>query len=61
MKQKTMIRLIILALFILIAVYYYNTLQINADIELHDSIQLSVEQSLQQSEYGIVDLNTNHF
>lgn len=56
-----MIRLIILALFILIAVYYYNTLQINADIELHDSIQLSVEQSLQQSEYGIVDLNTNHF
>ena len=61
MKQKTIIKLIIPALFILIAVYYYNTLQINADIELHDSIQLSVEQSLQQSEYGIVDLNTNHF
>lgn len=57
MKRRTIISLIILGLFIIVAVYYYNTLQISEDIQLCNSIQSSVEQSLQQAEYGIVDLN----
>ena len=56
MKRRPIIRLIILALFILITTYYYS-LQINEDTELYNSIQSRVEQALQQSENITVDLN----
>ncbi len=56
MNRKNAIRIILPVVFIFIAVCYYNSLQINEDMELGNRIQSAVAQSLQQSEAEAVAL-----